>query len=384
MVDSSSAFRYHWRIWRLIGAHPADPQTLWGRHYTVYAIVWSIVFRLGLWLSLVVNFMLSTSLESFCESLSVAVPLTVENLKMFSLWRMRREILHTHDILHHLDGRIGSLTEQKIILEGIERAKYIFMCLFRAIAVILSIALLFLFVSKERLLLYPGWIPWDYKTSSFTVYLATVMLHNIGFFENAMMVGNVDTYPGSYLIMLAAHTQALAHRVSRLGHDPRLTRDQCCAQLRRCINDHQLIMNLFQSLEHSFSMSCFLQFFSTASAQCAICFFLIFVRIGIMRSVNMIFLFLTFTFQTLLLCYSAELVCHEGESLMRAVYDCNWLDQSVEFRRMIILMLARSQKPMIMRAGVIVPVQMKTFRMVCKGAYSMLTLLNEMHNSEDG
>ncbi|XP_022225369.2 putative odorant receptor 19b [Drosophila obscura] len=382
VVDSMRAFRHHWQIWRLLGMHPADPQTLWGRHYKVYATVWLITFRLVMWLSVMVNFLLSTSLESFCESLSVAVPLTVENLKAFSLRRTRQQILDTHDILQHLDGRIASLTESKIILDAIKRAHYVFICIYRAIVFVLGFGILFLFVSNERLMMFPSWIPWNYKESSLTVYLVTVTLHSLGFIENAMMVGHVDTCPTSYLIMLAGHTQALAHRVSRLGYDRRLTRAEACDRLRDCINDHQLILNIFQSLEHSLSISCFLQFFSTAIGQCAIFFFLIFVRIGIMQSVNMIFLLMIFTTETLLLCYSAELVCHEGEHLMRAIYDCNWLDQSLEFRRMIVLMLARTQKPMIMRAGLIVPVQMITFRMVCKVAYTMFTLLNEMQSSE--
>ncbi|XP_001354948.2 putative odorant receptor 19b [Drosophila pseudoobscura] len=381
-VDSMSAFRYHWQIWRVMGMHPADPQTLWGRHYTLYGIVWNAFFRLGMALSLVVNFLLSTSLESFCESLSVAVPHTVANLKVFFLWRMRQQILQTHPILHHLDGRIGSLAEKQSILEGIDRAYFTFISFLRAIIFILVVGILILCLSNDRPLLYPSWMPWNYKDSSFTVYAMTVCLHSVGIIENALLVCNVDTYPGSYLNMLAAHTQALAHRVSRLGYDPRLTRSQACDRLRSCIKDHQIIMNLFKSLEHSLSMSCFLQFASTAIAQCATCFFVIFVSVGTMQSVNMIFLFLVFTTQTLLLCSSAELVRHEGENLIKAIYDCNWLDQSVEFRRMLLLMLARSQRPMILRAGLIIPVQMSTFMVVCKGAYTMLTLLREVDNSE--
>jgi len=122
--------------------------------------------------------------------------------------------------------------------------------------------------------------------------------------------------------------------------------------------------SFFKSLERSLSMTCFLQFFSTACAQCTICYFLLFGNVGIMRFMNMLFLLVILTTETLLLCYTAELPCKEGESLLTAVYSCNWLSQSVNFRRLLLLMLARCQIPMILVSGVIVPISMKTFTVV--------------------
>lgn len=104
-----------------------------------------------------------------------------------------------------------------------------------------------------------------------------------------------------------------------------------------------------------------MQFLGTAIAQCSICYFLMFARVGFMRFAHMLVLLTALTIETVLHCYTSELLCQEGDNLLAAVYRCNWLDQSVRFQRLLIPMLVRCQRPLILVAGVLVPVRMETF-----------------------
>ncbi|KAI8034431.1 putative odorant receptor 19b [Drosophila gunungcola] len=379
-VNSTRALVYHWRIFRVIGLHPPPRNTMWGRHYSAYSVVWNTVFHFCIWVSFSVNFLLSNSLETFCESLCVAMPHTLYMLKMCNVYRMHDELLHSHRVFRHLDSRLSCSMEAQIVEEGVALAEFIFRFIVRGILAVLVVGILYIGLASEPTLMYPSWIPWNW-TGSFSAYLPTVTLHTCAIIETSAVVLTLITYPGTYLLLLSAHTKALAWRVASLGHNEPLPAHRVQALLAGYIQDHQILLHLFKSLERSLSMTCFLQFFCTACAQCAISYFLLFEQIGVMRFANMLILLVAFTTETLLLCYTAEILCQEGESLLAAVYSCNWLDQSIHFRRLVLLMLVRCQKPMVLVSGVIVPISMKTFLVVVKGAYSMLTLLNEMRKT---
>ncbi|XP_016996903.2 putative odorant receptor 19b [Drosophila takahashii] len=379
-VDSTRALVSHWRIFRMIGLHPPDKATMWGRHYRAYSIAWNLAFHVCMWVSFVVNFLLSNSLETFCESLCVAMPHTLYMLKVINVYLKRDEMLHIHQLLRYLDGRLGCPEEFRIIGEGVAAAEFIFRVILRAVVGVVVLGVFYISLASEPTLMYPSWIPWNWKDTT-AAYLPTIILHTFALIETAMVVLNLSTYPCTYFILISAHTKALALRVSRLGHGQSLPAHRMQAILLGYIQDHQIILHLFRSLERSLSMTCFMQFFCTACAQCTISYFLLFEEVGIMRFTNMMSLLMAFTTESLLLCYTAELLCREGESLLAAVYSCNWLDQSVHFRRLLLLMLVRCQKPLILVSGIIVPISMKTFMVMVKGAYTMLTLLNEMRKA---
>ncbi|XP_039498536.1 putative odorant receptor 19b [Drosophila santomea] len=379
-VDSSQALVNHWRIFRIIGAHPAEKGTFWGRHYTAYSVVWNFCFHICLCISFTVNLMQSNSLDTFCEGLCATMPHTLYMLKLINVYRMRDEMIRSHRVLNHLDSRLGTAEERRIVGANIELTKFVFRHFSRGVTSIVIVGILYMAMANEPTVMYPSWIPWNWRDST-SVFLPTAILHTSAIIANALMVSNLCTYPGTYLILVRAHTKALALRVSKLGHGTPLSAARMHALISECIHDHQSILHLFKSLERSLSMTCFLQLFCTAAAQCSIIFFLLFGSVGIMRFMNMMVLLLLVSTETLLLCYVAELVCEEGDALVAAVYSCNWVSQTVQFRRLLILMLARCQKPLILVSGIIVPISMRTFLTVIKGAYTMLTLLNEIRKS---
>ncbi|XP_017041895.1 putative odorant receptor 19b [Drosophila ficusphila] len=377
-VDSTRPLMNIWLMFRIIGVHPPSRETLWGRYYGAYSIVWNVTFQAFLWVSFFVNFLLSDTMEKFCESFCVTMPHTLYLVKVWSVYRMRRRLLHNMDVLRHLDGQLNGLEEAQIICEGVAKSEFIFRFISRALSVVVTLGILSVAMASERTLVYPTWIPWNWKDSSRSVYLATVVYHITALITTNLLVISVFTYPGTYLILVSAHTKALAFRVARLGRGRPRPPEQVEEQLVGCIRDHHVILHLFKSLEQSISLTCFLQFLCTASAQCAISYFLMFQEVRIMTFINMLGLLFAFTSETLLLCFTAEILAQEGEGLLAAVYSCNWLDQSLRFRRMLVMMLMRCQKPMTLVSQKTVPINFKTFMMMIKGAYTMLTLLNEM------
>ncbi|KAH8325517.1 hypothetical protein KR067_000498 [Drosophila pandora] len=382
-VDSTAALKLHWRIFRVMGIHPPKGrESFFGQHYRSYSIFWNVTFNVSMSLSMVVNFLMSNSLESFCDSLSVAMPHTIYMLKLLNVWAVRDRLLQTHRILRYLDTRLCSPAERRIVrTKGIRRSHRLHMTIMIAVGFVFGCGIAYIILSSERTLMYPSWIPWQWKESTTAVFVSTVVVHTVFLAETAVVVYTVATYPCTYLILLSAHTRALACRFARLGHSARETEQQTHLRLLDYIQDHQKLLQILKSLEHSLSRASFLQFFCMACSQCTTCYLILFEKIGFMPLVNMLCLLLSFTCETLLLCYSAELVHQAGDNLLSAVYSSNWLDQPALFRRYLVLVLVRCQKPMILYSGIVFPLRMTSFLTFCKGAYSMLTLLSKMRKS---
>jgi len=106
---------------------------------------------------------------------------------------------------------------------------------------VMFVGILYIVMASEPTLMYPSWIPWNWEDST-AAYLPTVTLHTFALMETAMVVLNLTTYPGTYLILVSAHTKALAWRVAKLGHDQQLPADRVQELLIGYIQDHQVIL----------------------------------------------------------------------------------------------------------------------------------------------
>lgn len=240
-VSSIRAFDYQWYIWRVCGLHRPQGDTFWARHYRAYGILYNLLFNGWVPLSLYLECLMSHDMGEFCETFYLSALVAVEQLKFANVWRVRGQLKRLHVILDHLDGRIKRDAEQQIIREHVERTKLIFIWLIRLFCLILGSAAMYVLYNGDEELPFPAWYPWDYRSSRLT-HLLTSTMQMLGMSSVALMTLNNDTYPVSYLTMVAAQYRALALRISLLGHDKSRTRQQVTDQLVECIKDHKSIL----------------------------------------------------------------------------------------------------------------------------------------------
>ncbi|XP_075167926.1 odorant receptor 7a-like [Haematobia irritans] len=82
--------------------------------------------------------------------------------------------------------------------------------------------------------------------------------------------------------------------------------------------------------------------------------------------------------QILPACLCVNYMMTETHFLTTAMYSCNWMDQNITFRRMLIIFMQRSQKANIVNAGNIISVSLATFLAIIKFSFSMYTILSQM------
>lgn len=240
-VSSIRAFDYQWNIWRVYGLHRPQGNTFWVRHYRAYSILYNLLFNGWVPLSFYLECLMSHDMGEFCETFYLCTLVAVEQLKFANVWRVRGQLKRLHVILDHLDGRIKRDAEEQIIREHVERTKLIFIWLLRLFCLILGSAVIYVLYSGDKELPFPAWYPWDYRSSRLT-HLLTSTLQTLSMASLAMMTLNNDTYPLSYLTMVAAQYRALALRICLLGYDEGRTRQQVTDQLVECIKDHKSIL----------------------------------------------------------------------------------------------------------------------------------------------
>lgn len=114
-------------------------------------------------------------------------------------------------------------------------------------------------------------------------------------------------------------------------------------------------------MAEALSSACFYQFVCTATALCTLSFYSMYVQLSPSKMIHLFFMLVGIIMETLIICYAAEEVGSSAEEICHAIYACNWIDQSLQFKRTLCFMLKRSQRPVGIWATRLLPVRMTTF-----------------------
>ncbi|XP_034482186.1 odorant receptor 19a-like [Drosophila innubila] len=367
-VDSTRAFEYLWYIWRIFGIHPPDGDTFWTRHYTAYAIVINIFSNICVPLSFYIECLLSSSLAEFSENFYVVAVVITEQVKFFNAWYMIGRFKNLHMTLQQLDNRLQSNKEHHIIRDHIRQSKRNFVWILRLFSAIVTSSVLITVCTDDQELAAHAWYPWDWKSSN-RVYWWTVGFQTLSIVSLCMMAVINDTYPMSYLTMVAGHYKARSQGNINVSY------------FYLYLLHYLFILRslrLVDTIQDALSSVFFVQFTCTALSMCTLTYFVFFVKLSMSKLFHLFFNFIGVAIETFIICYAAEAVSDSAEHVCQAVYNCNWLDQSIKFQRTLILVLKRSQRPIIIMAARLLPVRMTTFLAVGKTAYSMFTMLNNI------
>nr|QKN21474.1 odorant receptor [Zeugodacus tau] len=191
-----------------------------------------------------------------------------------------------------------------------------------------------------------------------------------------------DGYPVIYINMMLCHMKILQLRVQKLGTNTALTLEEHLSELKLCIKDHQLLIELYDIISPIVSVTLFIQF--TLSAVCigttlinivifanefqtqvACCFFILAVLIEIYPA-----------------CYFSQCLIDESDNLSDVIFHSKWVEQSKEYRKLMIFFLQRSQRPMFLTAGKLFPVTLSSFVSIAKFSFSLYTFIEKMNLKE--
>lgn len=66
-------------------------------------------------------------------------------------------------------------------------------------------------------------------------------------------------------------------------------------------------------------------------------------------------------YQLLMFCYWGEQLSHQSALVAQAAYDCPWIDRNIRFKKTLIILITRAQRPICITAGKFAKLSLVTF-----------------------
>ncbi|XP_049303921.1 putative odorant receptor 85d [Bactrocera dorsalis] len=345
------------------------------------------------------NFVEATMLSSFVGFVIVG------DFKIYSIWRQRARITAMMQALHALYPQtLAEQTKYEVqrALQRYQRFAYAFVLLHELLVWSYNLFPLLNYFIYEvwlaarvvgKTLPYNCWTPFDWHVNDWRYYPMYLTQIAAG---QACLSGQLanDLLLSAVAVQLIMHYRQLARRIELhvagggggSGSKWRTAATNVCREqdlsfLRSVIAYHQQILNLSQALNDVFGISLFISFASTALI---ICFVLFQITIG--ANIDAIIMLAFFLFcslvQIFLICYYAQQILEASEYISYAVYNHNWFDSDLRYRKMLIYIMARAQKPSKLQATALVIVSMPTMTDLLQLSYKGFAVIRTMYARE--
>ncbi|XP_058447700.1 odorant receptor Or2-like [Malaya genurostris] len=175
------------------------------------------------------------------------------------------------------------------------------------------------------------------------------------------------------LVRIAALKQSLQKL-----HQHNWSEQALFTKLKQCLEYHKEIIKYVNDLNELVTYIFLLELLSFGMMLCALLFLL-----GISNQLAQMAMIGSYIFMILSQMYALYWHSNEIRSLEigdSLYYNSAWLDFSVPVKKMIILMIARAQRPLAIKIGNVYPMTLEMFQALVNVSYSYYTLLRRVYN----
>nr|AGK25860.1 odorant receptor 4 [Locusta migratoria]ALD51443.1 odorant receptor 80 [Locusta migratoria] len=226
--------------------------------------------------------------------------------------------------------------------------------------------------------------PWDNNTAHYELAYAVQCV--AGLWLSQISYG-VDCLFASVMLLAAAQLEILAGRVAALGERrngrggeplPADAPDSMYADLCACVEAHQKILRFVSDLENTMSPIAMTQFVCSVLVACSSLF-----QATYSKDLSAAFSSMSFLpipgGQVYLYCWAAHEVTEKAQMVSAAAYGCSWVGASERFKRALRIIVSRAQKPLVLTAGHLYPIDREAFLSLVNASYSYYALLGQMN-----
>ncbi|XP_037924334.1 odorant receptor 7a-like [Hermetia illucens] len=261
---------------------------------------------------------------------------------------MRREIIQIRPILEKLDNHSTTETQRSVMT---------------------TMAAL----SGRQHLVYPVWLPYDWHVSPFRFWI-TWLYQCVAYFFLCFQQASNDVIGPIYLNVLDAHLRIIMQRVEDISNNSWKSDSDMRNEFVGIIEDHRLIMKVFDILQGTVSYTIFLQFIGTSLVICMIILEYFVYNLTATETLTGMLFLLAEIFQIAPCCYYSNQFMSSTDSFVNSIYSLNWTGQSIKFKKLMILFMIFTQRSKVIIAGKVIPVTLATFASILKISYSLFTV----------
>ncbi|XP_053593907.1 odorant receptor 43a-like [Microplitis demolitor] len=216
-----------------------------------------------------------------------------------------------------------------------------------------------------------------YDTSTVYSYYLTRISQIVGCGLSAVAYTNADVLFGMIVLHVCGQLEILASRIKIIADKPQYF----SRLLREHVKNHVRLIRFVQDIEKMFSLMLLALFGSVAITFCiqGFQFINVFTDTTIDLPITQIVFYMQFLsyclFLTFVYSWVGETLLTQSSSIYMAACDCNWISCDHNESKDIILMIFRSQYPLQITAGNMIPLSMNTFLQLLKTSGGYISFL---------
>nr|XP_011308185.1 PREDICTED: odorant receptor Or1 [Fopius arisanus] len=247
-------------------------------------------------------------------------------------------------------------------------------------------------VPKQQLY-YRAWLPFNYSSPGrfWAVYMHQVIAH--GF--DACMHAAYDTVAPGVMIQACAQFAILDHRFQLLPKSVNQFRDKSALdfpqddsnqrrrvlrfeakKLAECVEHHLQIFQLTKENNEIFGIPIFLQYSLSSVIICLSVLRLSQVNTFHPALISVILYLICMISQVFMPCYSGHQITLQSSKVSDAIFSMDWPGLGVASKKSLILIMQRSQKPLLFTTGYIITLSINSFNSLIKLSYSVFNVLH--------
>ncbi|KAH8330963.1 hypothetical protein KR067_009579 [Drosophila pandora] len=227
----------------------------------------------------------------------------------------------------------------------------------------------------ERMLPYYSWVPWDWSTGN--SYYFMYVAHNIA--GQACLSGQLaaDMLMCALVTILVMHFIRLGRKIE--AHVAGVESSQQDLQfLQATVVYHQRLLKLCQDINEIFGVSLLCNFVSSSFIICFVGF-----QMTIGGKIDNLVMLVLFLFcamvQVFMITTYAQRLLDASENIGQAVYNQDWFNADLRYRKMLVLVIKRSQQPSRLKATIFLNVSLVTVSDLLQLSYKFFALLRTMY-----
>ncbi|XP_017084411.2 odorant receptor 67a-like [Drosophila eugracilis] len=234
--------------------------------------------------------------------------------------------------------------------------------------------------NAKQILPYVNMAPWNYRVK-WRFYLTYLSQSMAGYMATCGHISG-DLMIFAVAMQVIMHFDRLAKALKKFqlefcsGSPEAAEKD--LQKLRNLIAYHNKVLGLTDVMNNVFGIPLLLNF---AASSMLVCFvgFQMTVGLGPEQVAKLSLILVSAMVEIYLLCYFSQMLIDASNSVSFAVYDMNWMDADLRFRKMLIFLALRAQRPVCLKATVFLDVSIATMSAFLQMSYKFFCAIRTMY-----
>ncbi|XP_075155684.1 odorant receptor 7a [Haematobia irritans] len=350
-------------------------------------IIWSIIVNLYVTIYLPTGFIMGIvdatddemEIGNLLTSFQVSINVVGCSIKIILMFFLFPQLLKCEPIFEKLDNRCNSPEQKDLVRRFIHEGNR-FVVLFAIAYWTYSTSTCISAVIFGRLP-YNIYNPLVNAQESWVYFIVAVLMEMVPMDIACFQQVVDDSYAVIYVNILRTHIEALMMRLKQQNNEDDDGKKNV-DELKLCIMDHKNIIELYNRIAPVISITIFVQFTITATLLGSTLINILIFATNVASMVASCFYVLAVVVEIFPLCYYAQCLMDENNRLAEVIFHSNWINQDLQYKKMLIFFMQRTQKTIEFSAGKIFPITLNSFLSIAKFSFSLYTVIKEMDLKE--